>query len=334
MKSFFKILFFVFLLAYSGIAFSQHEYLATVDPSTGGFAKLDSIPGVKYVALYGFTCIEQVNNRVIFLGGPSETEFDLISLDASTRKIFSQSAFSDYRKFLLFSYSSTNGILFGITVQSGVYSLVTINPATGKYSIRGTLNIDEVTEMIADDLHDVIYLRGVVNGIPKLFTINVTNASVIGQVASASFNLEYDNSKGKLYGIDANFFGSIDPATGSFTALGSLPPSITAITQGNSTFDERDQLYIFTGNDNLGHNFLYSIDANTGNIIYKAPVSLSNDITKENLIQFRFNNSSGKLYAMQGSQEPELTILFSFQHDAILSAKIFRIHLHKKQGKP
>ena len=69
-------------------------------------------------------------------------------------------------------------------------------------------------------------------------------------------------------------------------------------TQGNTTFDEKDQLYLFTGSYNEGQTFLYSIDATTGQMIYKAPASLANDADKENLVQYRFDNSSQILYAL------------------------------------
>jgi hypothetical protein len=86
-----------------------------------------------------------------------------------------------------------------------------------------------------------------------------------------------------------------------------LPPEVLGTTQGNTTFDEKDQLYLFTGSDNEGQTFLYSIDATTGHMIYKAPASVSNDADKENLVQYRFDNSSQILYALHWEPKPDAT---------------------------
>ena len=298
MKQFLPIIILVLLLSHKN-AYSQREYLATVDLSTGKYTKMDSIPGVKYILLSGFTSTDKINNRVIFVGGPSETQFSLFALNASDGKILSKADLPDYRNLILLGYSSASGLLYGVIVQSGVYSLATINLQTGNFSIITTLDIDEVNEMVVDDLHKVIYLKGLVNGILQLFTVNTRTGDVIKRVAANAFNLVYDNSRGKLYGISPDLlFGSLDPANGIFKSINSLPSDVVGITQGNVTFDEKDQLYIFTASDNRGNSFLYSINAITGEVVHKAKVSLTNDINKENLIQYRFNNSSQVLYAL------------------------------------
>jgi hypothetical protein len=260
------------------------------------------------VLLFEFTTLDEVNNRVIFVGGPSPTEFSLLTLNASNGHILSQAPLPDYRNLIALSYSAGEGLSYGIMVQSGTYSLVTINPATAHYSAISTLAVDEVTEMVVDDLHHVIYLNGLLNGIPQLLTVNTSNGNVINRVASGVSDLVYDNSKGKLYGIGPDkFFGSLDPATGIFTQIKKLPPEVVGTTQGNTTFDEKDRLYLFTGSDNEGQTFLYSIDAITGEMIYKAPVSITNDADKENLVQYRFDNSSQTLYALHWEPKQDAT---------------------------
>ena len=299
MKKYVPTIFIALLSLFGSNAFSQHEYLATVDPATGTYVKLDSIPGVRYVLLFQLTTLDKNDHRVIFAGGPSQTEFSLLTLNASNGQILSHARLPGYSNLITLSYSSGDGLLYGITVESGVYAFVTINLETANYSVISSLPIDEVSEMVADDLHKCMYVNGLFNGTPQLLTVNMLNGNVINRVASGVSNLVYDNSKGKLYGIGpGNFFGNLDPATGIFTQIKRLPAEVVGITQGNTTFDEKDQLYIFTGSDNEGQSFLYSIDATTGQMIYKAVVSLANEIDKENLIQYRFDNSSQILYAL------------------------------------
>ncbi|MEO8854582.1 MAG: T9SS type A sorting domain-containing protein [Ginsengibacter sp.] len=288
----------VLLLSHSN-AFSQHEYLATVDPSTGIYTKLDSIPGVRYILLFDLTAVDQINNRVTFVGGPSQTQFSLCTVNALDGKILYKVALPNYGDLISLDYSSTSGLLYGLIVQSGVYSLATINVQTGNYAVIDTLNVDGVNEMVVDDLHKVIYMKGTLNGNLQTFTVNTLTGEVVKSVAANTFNLVYDNSRGKLYGISPDLlFGSLDPSTGIFTPINALTSDVIGITQGNATFDEKDQVYIFTASDNQGESFLYSINAITGAVVHKAAVSLANDISIENLIQYRFDNSSQILYAL------------------------------------
>ncbi|HEY5391806.1 MAG TPA: T9SS type A sorting domain-containing protein [Hanamia sp.] len=298
----------VLLLSHK-IAFSQHEYLTKVDLATGKYTKLDSIPGVRYILLFELTTIDPINNRVTFVGGPSLTQFSLCTVDASDGKILFKAALPNYSNLISLAYSSISGLLYGLIVQSGAYSLATINVQTGNYSVINTLNVDGVNEMVVDDLHKVIYFNGTLNGNLQTFTVNTLTGEVVKSVAANTSNLVYDNSRGKLYGISPDLlFGSLDPATGIFTTINALPSDVIGITQGDATFDEKDQLYIFTASDNQGQSFLYSINATTGMVVSKAAVSEANDINIENLIQYRFDNSSQILYALHWEPKMNETV--------------------------
>ena len=163
MKAFLPIIISLLFLSHK-TAFSQHEYLTTVDMATGKYTKLDSIPGVRYILLFELTTIDPINNRVTFVGGSSLTQFSLCTVDASDGKIIYKVAFPNYSNLISLAYSSTSGLLYGLIVQSGAYSLATINVQTGNYSVINTLNVDGVNEMVVDDLHKVIYLNGTLNG--------------------------------------------------------------------------------------------------------------------------------------------------------------------------
>ena len=233
------------------------------------------------------------------MGGPSQTQFSLCTVNALDGKILYKVALPNYGDLISLDYSSTSGLLYGLIVQSGVYSLATINVQTGNYAVIDTLNVDGVNEMVVDDLHKVIYMKGTLNGNLQTFTVNTLTGEVVKSVAANTFNLVYDNSRGKLYGISPDLlFGSLDPSTGIFTPINALTSDVIGITQGNATFDEKDQVYIFTASDNQGESFLYSINAITGSVVHKSAVSLANDISIENLIQYRFDNSSQILYAL------------------------------------
>lgn len=297
------------LLISKGVpAFSQKEYLVTVDPSSGNYTKMDSIPGVMYILLFDLTTIDQSNHHFIFIGGPTQTNFNLVTLNSLNGKIISNPSFPNYSGLIGLTYSKSTDALYGLIINSGIYSLVTFNTQTGNYStIKSFSNIEGINEFSLDDNDQHIILNGTDNGNAVLATFDILTGNMIAEIPSEISNMVYDNLSNKLYGIIITVgqgntgvftFGTENTNTGAFTAIGNLPSDITGITQGNVTFDENDHLYIFTASDNSGDSYLYSIDANSGNVVYKAPVSLTNDINEDNLIQFRYDNSLGKLYAL------------------------------------
>ena len=80
----------------------------------------------------------------------------------------------------------------------------------------------------------------------------------------------------------------VDPLNGSVSIIGNLPADQFGFLQYDQTFDEIRHRYIFAGTTKDGVASLFSIDANTGSVIYSPPVPASaNAIDKDNVIQFR-----------------------------------------------
>jgi gliding motility-associated-like protein len=63
------------------------------------------------------------------------------------------------------------------------------------------------------------------------------------------------------------------------------------------TFDEINNRYSFCGTNNNSINYLYTLDASNGHIIYNPPFPTFSNASY-NLIETRYDNSTGKLYAL------------------------------------
>jgi hypothetical protein len=119
--------------------------------------------------------------------------------------------------------------------------------------------------------------------------------------------LRYDNSNHKLYaltsrpGINSFYIESlctVDPATGIVSNIADLP-AVTNFAAGvQATINENDHIYYFLGLEQVPPIYLYSVNAITGSIINKAPAILSSQLTNDNLIFFRYDNTSNKMYGL------------------------------------
>jgi hypothetical protein len=91
---------------------------------------------------------------------------------------------------------------------------------------------------------------------------------------------------------------SFDIAAAATDFISNLPAEIEGIYDGNTTFDDIHNRYIINASDTNAVSFLYSIEASSGSEIYKIPVPTTDNVNLDNIIQYRFDNVSGNLYAL------------------------------------
>ncbi len=180
---FYKIICISFLLLCNTLPVSsQTEYLVIVDPSSGNYTKLDSIPGVKYILLFELTTIDEKNKRFIFTGGPDQTNFNLIALDEVTGNTLTKFALPN-SSIAGLSYSKSADILYGLIVNAGVYSLISVNTQSGAYSIIKTFQgITSIPNLILDDNGHRFFIQGVNNnGDLVLITMDIPTSNITSQ---------------------------------------------------------------------------------------------------------------------------------------------------------
>ncbi len=296
------------------LTFAQTEYLAVVNPSNGAITKVDSIPGVTWIKIYYTSTYCENNGHYTFIAGddPNGNPFYLFTVDAVSGTTISNPLFPNHTSFISLQYSASGNILYGITLNSSVASLVTVNTTNGTYSlIRNIPALSSVSKFIVDDLHNRFIIIGPDNiGDLTLMTMDMSSGNIISQVHTPRINnLLYNKLTNKFYaisnrnGIPPNnhyifSISTVDPNTGVITNLTDIP-NLAGFSPGSETLDEKNNLYFFAGFEwNGTAHYLYSVDLTTGNIINKPSIPVSDVIDKDNLIQFRFDNISQKLYAL------------------------------------
>jgi len=305
-------------------ASGQTEFLVKVDPNNGTFANIDSISGVKLVLVApNLLTYDKNNHRYIFVGD-NNGNYNLYSVDANTGNIISNPSIvlpSDPSEYVFeLKYDNSSNTLYGLhknNSENRIY-FVSVNSTNGVYTIIDSLPgvktvVTEPHYTIFDETHHrYIFTGGDNSGNTHLYSVDantgniITNPSfpVLSNPSDALLGLQYDNTSNIIYAMhwinseSREYLISVNPATGTFATIDSIPGVKSIITIPHYfTYDEIHHHYFFRGGDNSGNYHLYSVDANTGNIISSPLFPVLTD-SSDNLIELQFDNSSGILYAL------------------------------------
>ena len=290
---------------------AQTEYIVRVNPLTGIPTKIDSIPGVRY--LYSNASYNQSTHEYTVKGmwQPGQSPVYLYTLNVLSGHTLFKPLLPN-NSIISIQYSRSTGILYGITIQNNIYYLVTVDKTTGTYSvIKDIPGADGVGSFVIDEANQRLFLRAVDhNPSFALWTIDLATGNIISHVSTSNINeLMYDNVTHKLYAlagrtgpppgyISTISICSVEPSTGVVTNIADLP-GVSGITSGGfGTYNENDHLFLFAGIEHSSQVYLYSVDVNTGNIVSKPPIDAWNQPNRDNLVFFRYDNISQKLYAL------------------------------------
>ncbi len=314
----------LFVLVAMGLGFvakGQTEYLVTVDPATGVFTKVNSIPGVMYItAEPDVTTIDNTNNYFIFVGHPPVDSISyLYSLNNNNGDIISDPLFSVNKGLL---YGDLLKILYGIEEQNGVFYLVSVNSVTGGYTTINALNdgFDGALQMTYNhNLNELIILAQDISGNLSFFIVDGKTGDIISKTVTTYYysEIHFDNTTNQLFvvqssdssGIERIQLGTINIATGAFSALYNFPSD--EYLAGYSTFDEKDQEYIDATIDSVNHWHLYFINVATGKVVYRDSVEAATQ-DGDNVLEYRYDNSTNILYALHWEEFTTPVTLLSF----------------------
>lgn len=305
----------IILICFSALgiltAKAQTEYIVRVNPTTGTFSKIDSIPGVRW--LQGYSTYNETTKEYTVLGTwqPAQSPTYLYTLNAETGKILYKPLAVNPTKIISLQYSKSTGFLYAIVIENSKYYLATINKMAGTYTLINSIpDIDGVGQFIIDDANQTLIIRAV-DGNPNfaIWTISLSTGAIIHHVPTKGISdLQLDRKTNKIYALThrpgatpaSNSISSIctvDPATGTVSIIADLV-GLTGIVSGYSTYNENDHVYFFTGIEQAPPVLLYSVDVNTGNVISKPAIPTSGVAEKDNLVFFRYDNLSNKLYGL------------------------------------
>jgi hypothetical protein len=290
---------------------AQTEYIVRVNPTTGTFSKTDSIPGVRW--LRGYSAYNETTKEYTVMGcwEAGQPPIYLYTLNAETGKILYKPLIANYNKIISLQYSKSTGVLYAMVFENGQYHLATLNKTTGSYTLINSIpNIDGVGEFIIDEANQTMIIRAVDHN-PNfaIWTISLATGNIIYHVPTKGLSdLHYDKKTRKIYALVGRpgptpgspgilSICTVNPATGVVSIIADLPV-VGGLFSGHSTYNENDQVYLFTGVEQPPQALLYSVDVSSGNIISKPGIPTSGVLTKDNLIFFRYDNLSNKLYGL------------------------------------
>lgn len=192
--------------------------------------------------------------------------------------------------------------------------LIEIDTATGSYSqIGNPINgIGWVYPYIRgyDEIHGVYIFQGGNPSVDHLYSIDVTNGSIIYNPyftpsGTGARELKHDNANDSLYGLYWNsslsqfFMATVNPSSGLCTYITSNPiAGLNGTMQGATAYDDIHHRY-FT----LQSNQLFSIDALSGNLISSPVLSLA---PGDQLSHFCYNNTIDTLNGLIQNSNTQL----------------------------
>jgi hypothetical protein len=296
-----SLVFFILSLL-SNLLFAQEEYFVQVNPSTCSYTIIDSLPGVKWIN--GGSTFDKINRRYIFDGEDVNINHYLYSINVVNGSIISNPPLVNY--LALMKFDNATGILYGLYLSTILANtnFVSINPTNCSYTNIHQINIEGANgDVTFDDInHRFICIAFDSIGNRCLYCIDALSGTIISKppFGDSISGIEFDNSSGNLYGLQWNnslqteYFDSINIANGNTTIISSIP----SVAQNcyNSTFDEINKRYTFVWTDSNNNNYLYTVNATNGQVVSNPlfPVFIS----PYNLIEFRYDNSNGNLYAL------------------------------------
>jgi len=206
-------------------------------------------------------------------------------------------------------------LLFFANSKAQTEFLVTVNPEVGSYTIIDSLpGVNWIVTGPSYTVFDEINQRFIFKGSDSLmnyflYTVDAITGEIIysptfptlSDPSDNIIELQYDNSADKLYGLhwdsseNREYFVSVDPGTGFFTIIDSIPGvNYIAIGPNFTTFDKNHHRYIFKGIDFSGVTHLYTIDATTG-LTISSPVFPA---MPDDIIELHYDNSTDILYGL------------------------------------
>ncbi len=191
------------------------EYLVWIDIASGLFTKINSIPGVQYIAIGG-DAFDEINHRFILTGmGSSGT--NLISIDATSGAVIYNPVFppsGTSGNFGNFQMDNSTGILYALhwDAMNSIEYLSKINPVDGSFQNVNSLpqiNLIVTAEGAFNELSkEYLFETPGAAGL-ELVTVDAISGNIIYSPSFPNLNspeniiqFQFDNSDGTLYGLN------------------------------------------------------------------------------------------------------------------------------------
>jgi hypothetical protein len=312
------IFFFFWLIAISKTSYAQNEYFGALNYQNLTFNRIAGIPSVTWL-ISDNSAYDQQNHRYFFLGSAAITgPWYLYTVDATTgvvlNRVLCPGNYNSSDYILGLHFDNESGILYALhNVRStGGYYFSTVDPSTGNVTTVAFMPQIQgygLTQNSYSSKDHIYFFYGVgASGVPGIFAFNAINGAMLWESSSANISdIAFDNTNGKLYGLEIIGYGrvqldSLEVATGIPHKISS--PFGAGLAQLSTTaIDETNGRYIFLTVDTTqcATRRLYVLDINNGQIVSNQPypyAEATGDPDAENVLSFNFDNTNGKLYAL------------------------------------
>lgn len=284
---------------------AQTEYEVTVDLETGTLKKKYMIPRVRW--MYSQPGYNETTGEHTFVGmwERGQSPIFLYTYNRAGARIASPEI-PFPTSISAMHYSRSTGILYGIIVRDGKYSLAQIDRNTGVPSI-----IQEITEAAAlgdftiDEANQRLYASGV-DTERVVWTIDLHTGKVLQRAPSQTYGLAYDNASRTLFALESvtdvvtyesSFtLCALNPATGGLTRLHPIS-GVSGLGMDRPAINENDTVYMFVGIDKTPQSYIFSVNAATGTV-KKTPIPTGGVLERHNTAFPHYDNKRKKLYAM------------------------------------
>ncbi|MFT3912092.1 MAG: T9SS type A sorting domain-containing protein [Ferruginibacter sp.] len=289
---------------------AQTEYLVRVNPANANLSKVDSLRGVRFIQ--ADPAYNELTKSFTFIGfyEINQAPYYLFSVNALTGSVISNPVIPINTNLVHLKYSKSTGKLYGIISNINMVNLVQINPASGSYIILKDFPDFIVSDFAIDETNQRMFISGDHNSGSWIYSIDLFSGTVINQIATSErfWDIQYDNNNHKIYCLSRRIpspgtfiwsIASINELTGLVSPIADIP-NVTGIRAGtHQTLDEGNHIYYFSGNNaNAVGAFIYGVNVNTGAVMSSALYPTSGTPLNDNLIFFRYDNNSEKMYAM------------------------------------
>ena len=316
-KTLMLIALFCFAVAAAQTPGFQTKYFVSVNPSTGSYTIIDSIPGVRTVQTAPSTStIDKQGNHYFFIGTDAANVSRLYTINTTNGAVVNSPAISPavspYVAVGGLEYDPASGMLLGLaSATPGIQHFISMNPVTGSITSLGIIPGSAGVPMghtTYDQIGKRYFFLGVTsNNFYTIDAITGTTISVAGISSGSATPLvpRYNNATGKLYAcMPLNSFApgrrivEMDPATLSTTLVASLPSVSSAPNMPNySTIDELNNRFTFLMGGPSNTSQLYSVDLATGTVVLNPAYPASaND--PQTVIELRYHNAGGGLFGL------------------------------------
>ncbi len=269
---------------------SQSEHLVALDPITGEYEILNSIPNVQYIQ-HGFWAINPDEGEYYFYGISQNNDAKLYSISLKDGSVanaidFPPAGFNGNLNEL--HYHPFTNLLYALHWDNvaEMEFLVSLDPQTGAVdTVAGLPNVQMIQSDFSalDYFNDKYYFSGIdFDNNARLYTIDLKTNRIIADpvfpensIAGGVNELEIDILRGTLYGLHydqeemAEYLIRIYPNSGAVEKM-SLIPDVQMIQSGFSALNSHDQQYYFLGINSNNEALLYTIDLSTGATINAA----------------------------------------------------------------